>query len=294
MARTKHIPQRVPDNREQMNDHNSNDDVSSDLEKKSTGDKRKQRDEFSEDERDYIQAGHGVGADERDYIQAGRNTYAIDYDGPPIWEGIWEKFLPELTQWADPMPPVKFGFAESKQIGLSEDGIHICVPIFYSNDRPPSEPCTIMQIPIPEVIDMAFFQKFGVFIAKVLNSTSSNFYSIRWHGLYENVICMNRDHIQHVTGFSDVIMERVVHSIHVVLGDWSGYRSFSLDNGSLASLHFTDSFFTDEHLTRTRNQQEFMVKKTRQFSTPCSMNIRPNDPSLGQVHGCCCYRSFRR
>jgi hypothetical protein len=275
MARTKHTAKSTGYNRERMNDHNSNDDDSSDLEKKSTGDKRKQRDEFSEDERDYIQVGHGG------------NTYAIDYDGPPIWEGIWEKFLPKLTQWADPMPLVKFGFAESKQIGLSEDGIHICVPIFYSNDPPNTlEPCTIMQIPIPEVIDMAFFQKLGVFIAQVLNSTSSNFYYIRWHGLYENVICINRDHIQHVTGFSDVIMERVVHSIHVVLGDWSGYMSLSLDNGSFACLHFTDRFFTDEHLTRTRTQQDLMAKKTRLFSTKFSVNIRPHDPSLGQVHGC--------
>ena len=47
-----------------------------------------------------------------------------------------------------------------------------------------------------------------------------------------------------VTGFSDVIMERVVHSIHVVLGDWSGYTSMFLDNRSLASLHFTERFLT--------------------------------------------------
>jgi hypothetical protein len=193
------------------------------------------------------------------------------------------------------MPQVDIGVAESKkQIGLSEDGSHICVPLFYSNDEPPLEPCTIMLLPIPEVIDLVFFRKFAEFIAKVLNSTTSKFYHIKWIGLYKIIICMNREHIQCVTGFSDVIMERVVHSIHVVLGDWSGYTSLSLDNGSLASLHFTDRFFTDEHLTRTRNQQEFMVKKTRLFSTPCSMNIRPNDPSLGQVHGCCSYRSFRR
>jgi hypothetical protein len=255
MARTKHTAKSTGYNRERMNDHNSNDDDSSD---------------------------NTYAIDERDYIQAGT------YDGPPNWEGIWEKLIPELTQWADPMPPVKIGGAESlKQIGLSEDGIHICVPIFYSNDPPnTSEPCTIMQIPIPEVIDMAFFQKLGVFIAQVLNSTSSNFYYIRWHGLYENVICINRDHIQHVTGFSDVIMERVVHSIHVVLGDWSGYMSLSLDNGSFACLHFTDRFFTDEHLTRTRTQQDLMAKKTSLFSTKFSVNIRPHDPSLGQVHGC--------
>ena len=214
----------------------------------------------------------------------GGDTYAIDYDGPPIWEGIWEKFLPELTIRVPNMPLVKIGGAESlKQIGLSEDGVHICVPIFYSDG---DEPLIIMQIPIPDVIDLVFFRKFAEFIANVLNSTTSKCYHIRWSGLYENIICMNREHIQHVTGFSDVIMERVVHSIHVVLGDWSGYTSLSLDNGSFASLHFTDRFFTDEHLTRTRTQQDLMAKKTRLFSTKFSVNISPHDPSLGQVHGC--------
>jgi hypothetical protein len=144
-----------------------------------------------------------------------------------------------------------------------------------------------MQIPIPEVVDLVFFRKFYVFIAQVINAPSSNnLYYILWDGLYENVICMNRDHIQHVTGFSDVIMERVVQSMHVVLGDWSGYTSLSLGNGSLASLHFTDRFFTDEHLTRTCTQKDFIAKKTRLFSTKYLMNIRPHDPSLGQVHGC--------
>ena len=95
MARTKHTAiKSTGDERNRMDDPVSNDDDSSDLEKKSTRDKRKQRDEFSEDE--------------RDCIQVRRNT---DYDGPPIWEGIWEKNLPELTQWADPMPPVKLRLA---------------------------------------------------------------------------------------------------------------------------------------------------------------------------------------
>ena len=42
-------------NRKRINDHNSNDDDSLDLEKKSTGDKLKQREELSEDDRDFIQ-----------------------------------------------------------------------------------------------------------------------------------------------------------------------------------------------------------------------------------------------
>jgi hypothetical protein len=62
---------------------------------------------------------------------------------------------------------------------------------------------------------------------------------------------------------SDVIMERVVQSIHVVIGDWSEYTSLYLGNGSLASLHFTDRFFMDEHLTCTRTQKDFIAKKTR-------------------------------
>jgi hypothetical protein len=165
------------------------------------------------------------------------------------------------------MPPVKFGFAESKQIGLSEDGVHICVPIFYSNDPPTSEPCTIMQVPIPDVIDLVFFLKFAEFIANVLNSTTSKFYHIRWSGLYENIICMNWEHIQHVTGFSDVIMERFVDSIHVVLGDLHGDTSLTLGNDWNTSLRYTGRFFMDEHLTRTRNQQDFLAKKTG-YSVP--------------------------
>ena len=64
-------------------------------------------------------------------------THSIIYGGPPKWEGIWESLLPELTQWAYPMPPVDIGVTESKQIGLSEGGVHICVPIFYSHDEEP-------------------------------------------------------------------------------------------------------------------------------------------------------------
>ena len=107
---------------------------------------------------------------------------------------------------------------------------------------------------------------------------------------------MNREHIQHVTGFSDVIMEHVVNSIHVVLGDWHGYTSLTLGDDWNASLRYTGSFFMDEPLTRTRTQQDLLAKKTRLFSTKFSMNIRPHDPSLGQVHGCHSinYRSFRR
>ena len=201
-------------------------------------------------------------------------THSIDYDGPPTWEGIWEKFLTELTIMVPNMPLVKIGGAESlKQIGLSEDGVHICVPIFYSDG---DEPLIIMQIPIPDVIDLVFFRKFAEFIANVLNSTTSKCYHIRWSGLYENIICMNREHIQHVTGFSDVIMERVVNSIHVVLGDWHGYTSLTLGDDSNASLHYTGRFFMDEHLTRTRTQQDLLANKTRNFSTIYSM---------GQHHG---------
>jgi hypothetical protein len=106
-------------------------------------------------------------------------THSIICGGSPKWEGIWENFLLELTQWAYPMPPVDIAVAESKQFGLSEGGVHICVPIFHYHDE---KPCNIMQIPIPEVIGMVFFRKFAEFIAHVLNSTTSN-YHIRWSGL---------------------------------------------------------------------------------------------------------------
>jgi len=184
------------------------------------------------------------------------------------------------------MPLLKIGVAESlKQIGLSKDGVHICVPIFYSHDE---EPCNIMQIPTPEVIDLVFFQKFAEFISHVLNSTSSKFYHIRWIGLYENIICMNREHIQHVTGFSDVIMKRVVNSIHVVLGDWYGYTSLTIGDGDWNFCsRYTGSFFTDEHLTRTRFQQYMLDLKTACFNTMYSSdNKEPGNPLAGQTtHG---------
>jgi len=207
------------------------------------------------------------------------------YDGPPSCEGIWEK-LPELTQWVYPMPLVTFGVAESKQIGLSEDSSHIRVPIFYSNDPLPLEQLfTLMQISTREVIDLVFFQKFAEFISHVLNSTSSKFYHIRWIGLYENIICMNREHIQHVTGFSDVIMKRVVNSIHVVLGDWYGYMSLTIGDGDWNFRScYTGSFFTDKHLTRTCFQQYMLDIKKSRFSTMYLANIVPGNPLAGQEH----------
>jgi len=182
------------------------------------------------------------------------------------------------------MPQVDIGVAESKkQIGLSEDGSHICVPLFYSNDEPPLEPCTIMLLPIPEVIDLVFFRKFAEFIAKVLNSTTSKFYHIKWIGLYKIIICMNREHIQCVTGFSDVIMERVVNSIHVVLGDWYGYTSLTIGDGDWNFCsHYTGRFFTDERLTRTRFQKYMLDMKKSCFSTMYEADIDPGDPLLGQ------------
>jgi hypothetical protein len=166
-----------------------------------------------------------------------------------------------------------YSVAESKQIGQSEDGSHIRVPIFYSNDAPTSEPCIIMKIPIPKVIDLVFFWNFAAFITNVLNSTSSNFYYIRWSGLYKNIICMNWEHIQHVTWCSDVIMERVVNSIHVVLGDCPGS---------------TDRFFTDEHLPCISQDQ--LAKQTHCFSTMYLANIIPDNPRAGQKHWCFCMK----
>ena len=136
-----------------------------------------------------------------------------------------------------------------------------------------------MQIPIPEVIDLVFFRNFAAFIGNVLNSTSSNFYYIRWSGLYKNIICKNKEHIQYDTGFSDVIMERVVSSIHVVLGDWHEYTSLTLG---------ADRFFTDEHLTCTCTQQDLLAKQTRLFSTMFLANMMPDNPRAGQHHGCFC------
>ena len=133
-----------------------------------------------------------------------------------------------------------------------------------------------MKIPIPKVIDLVFFWNFAAFITNVLNSTSSNFYYIRWSGLYKNIICMNWEHIQHVTGCSDVIMERVVNSIHVVLGNWQRW------------LCFSDKFFTDEHLPCISQDQ--LAKQTHCFSTMYLANIIPDNPRAGQKHWCFCMK----
>jgi hypothetical protein len=157
------------------------------------------------------------------------------------------------------MPRVSIGVAVDSEIGLSKDWLHIFVPLFLSTTPPTQHPNTVIKFPIPKVIDMAFFEKFAIFIAKML-SEFGPFYFIKWNGLYKNIIRMNQEHIQHVTGFRDVIIERVVCSIHVVLGDW---------NGDMSLGHFThETFFTDEHLTRTCNQKILLAQKTSQFSTP--------------------------
>ena len=65
------------------------------------------------------------------------------------------------------MPPVSFGVAKFEEIWLSEDGSHICVPpilIDYSSGIFHKQSLTNMQISIPEVIDMDFFEKFATFI----------------------------------------------------------------------------------------------------------------------------------
>jgi len=96
---------------------------------------------------------------------------------------------------------------------------------------------------------------------------------------------MNSEHIQHVNGFSDVIMKRVVNSIHVVLGDWYGYMSLTIGDGDWNFRScYTGSFFTDKHLTRTCFQQYMLDIKKSRFSTMYLANIVPGNPLAGQEH----------
>jgi hypothetical protein len=43
-------------------------------------------------------------------------TTLPSHSGLQRLNGIWEKYIPELTQWTDTMPPVKFGIAELKKM----------------------------------------------------------------------------------------------------------------------------------------------------------------------------------
>ena len=72
------------------------------------------------------------------------------------WQGVWERVSQTLMRWDPNMPSVSFGVAELTDIGLTEDGSHILLPIWKSTTPPDNITWTFMKIPIPEIIDMAF------------------------------------------------------------------------------------------------------------------------------------------
>ncbi len=82
------------------------------------------------------------------------------------WMQLWNNTGPPLTpRPADSnIPELRFGtLFGNGYCGLSTDGSYILFPLFLAFNPIPS----FAAIPLPEVIDMAFFEKVAMFLARI-------------------------------------------------------------------------------------------------------------------------------
>jgi len=159
-----------------------------------------------------------------------------------------------LTQGgADPnVPPLTFGSSYSDEVcGLSNDGMRILFPIFLGINPVPMD---VAMIPLPEIMDMAFFEKMAAFIARIkqfLRSIPSvaSHGAVSWDsgGFLENVIDANEVHLRYVNGFNDVVFNRVLEDVDLILNDWNGEHS----NGTISHANF----FANENIDEEAMQQ---------------------------------------
>ena len=85
----------------------------------------------------------------------------------------------------------------------------------------------VTSIPLPEILDIVFFEKMAAFLVKIkfkLRGLVAQMGPITWDstGFLENIIIENREHIAHVNGFNELIIDRMCEYLDVVLNDWNG------------------------------------------------------------------------
>jgi hypothetical protein len=162
------------------------------------------------------------------------------------WEKIWDESGPPLTRrGADPnIPPLTFGSSTAdEQCGLSNDGTRILFPIFLGFNPAPFD---VVMIPLPEIMDIAFFEKMAAFIVRIKQVTRipsvARLGPISWDvgGFIDNVIEDNEVHLRHVNGFNNVIIGRILEDVDLILEDWNGEHS----NGRISHVNF----FVDEDI----------------------------------------------
>ncbi len=163
------------------------------------------------------------------------------------WQRIWEESGPPSSRrGADPnIPPLTFGSSTADEMcGLSNDGTRIRFPIFLGTN---SVPFDVAMIPLPEILDIAFFEKMAAFIDRIKNflgriPSVARLGPLCWDvgGFRDSVIEGNVDHLRHVNGFSDVIIIRILNHIDLILDDWNGEHS----NGRISHVNF----FVDESI----------------------------------------------
>ena len=101
-------------------------------------------------------------------------------------------------------------------------------------------------IPLPEIMDMAYFEKMAAFIARIKQVTRipgvAMHGPISWDfgGFIDNVIEANKVHLRYVNGFNDVIINRLLEDVDLILEDWNGEHS----NGIISHANF----FVDENI----------------------------------------------
>jgi len=178
-----------------------------------------------------------------------------------LWLRIWNETGPNLslrTSAGTDIPSLRFGksFGEG-YCGLSQDESHIVFPLFlgFTND-----PFGVAAIPLPEIIDIVFFEKVAAFIAKIkykLRGLAVQSGPISWDntGFLENIICTNRDHIAFVNGFNDLIIDRMCEYLDVVLNDWNGEHS----SGHVShATFFTDATIYEDLLDELVSHQTML------------------------------------
>jgi len=183
------------------------------------------------------------------------------------WLQLWDETGPTLTQRGtdDPnVPPLNFGVSHGDgECGLSNDGVYIIFPIFLGLYAAPVD---VAMIPLPCVIDMVFFRKMAAFIAKIKEVTRipsvAKHGPITWDydGFINNVLLGNTDHLRHVNGFNDVIIERLIQHVDLVLNDWNGEHS----NGRISHTNFfTDNNIDNEVFLQHRKNRNELFLPTR-------------------------------
>jgi hypothetical protein len=109
-------------------------------------------------------------------------------------------------------------------------------------------------IPLPEIMDMVYFEKMAAFIARIKQGLAhipsvARYGPVSWDigGFIDNVIEGNEVHLRYVNGFNNVIINRILEDIDLILDDWNGEHS----NGIISHANF----FVDDNIDEDAMQQ---------------------------------------